>query len=206
MKKLLTFVLMIFSLSLTAQNLDEAQHTLQLLTEKYQGIEKYKVDVAYTFENSAMGFKNSQSGNMTVQGDSYRLDYGDAEVWVSDGRSESIGTKEEDHSQIIMFCAGENEEAVLEYSKFLSFYTEGHKVLSLENNILRLEPMGEALYVEAQIKLKDLGIAQIMLVDDMKSTYTFDISNFTTNTAGTEFTIDASNYAEKIDERGASCK
>jgi len=93
-----------------------AQTSLDALYKKYTALDQYKLDITYTFENAAMGFSNTQKGQLVVQGDRYRLNYGDTELWVSDGKTEYIGTKEEDHSQILYFCAGQNEEAVLDFT------------------------------------------------------------------------------------------
>lgn len=148
-----------------------------------------------------MGFSNSQKGSLAVEGDKYRLAYGETEIWVSDGKTEFIGTKEEDHSQLIYFCAGENEETILNFPHFLTFYGNDHKLLSKNGNTFHLEPLGETIYIEAFVEVEGNRITNIKLIDDMKSTYTFALSNFTTNTGSITFSIDENQYREKIDER-----
>lgn len=136
-----------------------------------------------------------------VQGDKYRLNYGNEELWVSDGKTEYIGTKEEDHLQILYFCAGQNEEAMLDFTQFLTFYGKDHKLVGKQGNTFQLESTGETIYVEAFIETDGKSISQIKLVDDMNGTYTFKLAGFSTNTSGTDFTINENDYREKIDER-----
>lgn len=198
MKNFLICTLLIFTLKVAAQTDQEALSTLY---ESYRSMDKYMVDVVYTFENNAMGFGNSQKGSLAVEGDKYRLVYGETEMWVSDGKTEFIGTKEEDHSQLIYFCVGENEETILNFAHFLTFYGNDHKLLSKNGNTFHLESLGETIYIEAFVEVEGNRITNIKLIDDMKSTYTFALSNFTTNTRSITFSIDENQYREKIDER-----
>lgn len=186
------------TLCLSAQS---TQDDLKALFNHYSSVENYKVDIQYTFQNDAMGFSNTQEGKLVVQGDKYRLNYGETELWVSDGKTEYIGTKEEDHSQILYFCAGENEEAILNFRNFLTFYGQDHALIGKEVNTIQLASKTETIYVEAFITYEGTNIKEIRLVDDMKSAYIFKLSGFSTTTDGTQFTIDESQYREKIDER-----
>ena len=198
MKNFLILILSISALQLSAQTAEEA---MKELFNHYSAVDNYKVDIQYTFQNEAMGFSNTQEGQLVVQGEKYRLNFGDTELWVSDGKTEYIGTKEEDHSQVLYFCAGENEEAILNFTKFLTFYGNDHAILGMQDKTIQFESKAETIYVEAFITYEGNKIKEIRLVDDMKSSYSFKLTNFSTNTSGTQFTIDESQYREKIDER-----
>ena len=199
----LLFVL-IASGSAMAQN---AAGKVQALYSKYGDIPNYKLNVTYESVNDRMGFKNIQEGILVVQGDRYILNYGegDTETWMSDGRVEHIGTIELDHSQYIRYCDGENEEAIIDYGSILTFYGSGHAG-TIDGDMITLKPTGDAAYVSLVIETSGNDIKSITAVDDFGTSHKYTLSGFTTNTAGTKFTINPGRYFEKIDERSAGCK
>lgn len=182
----------------------DAETLKSQLYSKYSQVPNYKVNVTYEANNERMGFNNVQNGSLVVEGNKYILKYGPNETWLNDGKTEYVGTKEEDHSQILMFCPGDNPEAIINYGQLLTFYGSGYNAY-MADGILKLVPTKEAPFKEVHIKASGNNIESITAVDDFGTSHVYKISGFSTNTSGTQFTINPAEYAEKIDER-AGCK
>lgn len=202
MKNLLIAFLMIGAI--TFSNAQDAKSKLEEIYNRYANIPNYKVNITYSNVNDRMGFSNTQEGVLVVEGYRYVLKYGENEIWLNDGTTEYVGTKEEDHSQILYFCPGQNDEAIINFGKLTTFFRTDHTP-SISGNILSLKPKGDTPYVDLHVEFKGSEIVAIKAVDDFGSAYTYILSNFSTNTSGTAFTINENEYREKIDERGG-CK
>lgn len=198
------FACSLFMMGAQLMMAQDAEALSKQLYAKYSEIPNYKLNVTYEANNERMGFKNVQEGVLVVMGDRYILKYGPNETWLNDGKTEYVGTKEEDHSQLLMFCPGENEEAIINYGKLLSFYGSGFSA-SMSGGMLKLVPASEVAYTEVHIKTSGNTIEVIKAIDDFGTAHIFTISGFTTSTSGTRFTINPAEYAEKIDER-RGCK
>ena len=182
----------------------DAEALRKSLYAKYSEVPNYKVNVTYEANNERMGFKNVQEGVLVVSGEKYIMTYGSNETWLNDGKIEYVGTKEEDHSQILMFCPGDNPEATINYGELLTFYGSGYTA-SMAGDMLKLVPTGSANFKEVHIKASGNDIQVIKAIDDFGTAHIYTISGFSTNTSGTQFTINPANYAEKVDERDG-CK
>lgn len=205
MKSLSRIFLMSFLCAITYTAFGQnAEALLTKLANKYGAVPNYKVNVVYETVNDDMGFSNTQEGTLVVKGDMYILKYGPNETWLNDGKVEYVGTKEEDHSQIMYFCPGNNLEAIVDYGHLLTFFSSGHTA-SLADNELKLVPDSEKPYKELYVTTDGDNIASIKAIDEMGTAHIFNISNFSTSVAGTQFTINKAEYAETIDER-KGCK
>ncbi|GHE75291.1 MULTISPECIES: LolA family protein [Roseivirga] len=199
LKTLLLAVLMVGSVQ--AQ---DASSKINELYNKYGNIPNYKVNVVYEAINDNMGFKNVQEGVLVVEGAKYILKYGPNETWLNDGKTEYVGTKEPDHSQILFFCPGQNTEAIVDFGSMMTFFGSGHSG-TMEGSVLKLKPSSEAAYKEVHVAFSGNNITSITAVDDFGTSHKYSFSNFSTNTSGTSFSINPAEYYEKIDER-RGCK
>ncbi|MBO3700309.1 hypothetical protein [Roseivirga sp. E12] len=198
MKKLCLLVtLALFAFNTQAQ---DASNRVKILFDKYAAIPNYKVDITYQTSNDRMGFSNTQKGVLVVEGEKYILKFGPNETWLNDGKTEYVGTKEEDHSQIMYFCPGKNSEAMIDFGKLTIFYGTGHRS-RIEGRTLTLTPTEETTYVQMYIETTGEDILSLSLLDDFGTMHKYTLSGFTTETAGTKFVIDPSEYEEKIFER-----
>lgn len=205
MKTLLKFSLVSLMLVLCSVAFaQDAASKIQELYSKYGNIPSYKVNVVYEAVNDNMGFKNVQEGVLVVDGDKYILKYGPNETWLDDGKTEYVGTKEPDHSQIMYFCSGENTEAIVDFGAVMTFFGKGHSG-SVQGSVLKLKPSAEMPYVALEVEFSGSDIKSISAIDDFGTAHKYSFSNFSTNTSGTSFTINPAEYYEKIDERGG-CK
>lgn len=182
----------------------DASGRLMSVLEKYGQVTTYKVNIAYESVNERMGFKNTQNGLLVVDGDKYIMTFGPNETWLNDGKAEYVGTKEEDHSQILYFCPGQNTEAIIDYGSITTFFTSNHKG-AIEGSNIRLRPNGEMPYVELFVEIINGNLAAITATDDFGTAHKYSISNFSTNITGTKFVINPKEYEETIDER-KDCK
>lgn len=197
----LALVLCLIANSIQAQ---DASAQLTSINEKYGQVPTYKLNVVYETVNDRMGFKNTQNGLLVVDGDKYIMTFGPNETWLNDGKTEYVGTKEEDHSQILYFCPGQNTEAIINYGAITTFFTSKHKG-TLEGTNIRLKPNEEMPYTELFVEVINGNLAAITAVDDFGTSHKFSISNFSTNVSGTKFVINPKEYAQTIDER-KGCK
>lgn len=200
MKNVIMLLLMFSAVGVVAQTADEK---IKSLAEKYKKIDQFSANVSYSTVNERMGFSNTQMGKIAVDGKRYVLTFGTTEKWVSDGKTEYIGTKEDDHSQILYFCPGQNEEAIVNFTALLTFYASNHAA-ELDGEHIKLKPTGEAAYVAAMLELSGDEIKAVAFEDDFGTVYKYELSDFSTDVSGASFTIDESEYKEKIDER-AGC-
>lgn len=182
----------------------DADALISKLANKYGSVPNYKLNIVYEANNEDMGFKNVQEGNLVVKGDQYILKYGPNETWLNDGKVEYVGTKEEDHSQILYFCPGQNAEAIVDYGSILTFYTSGHTA-SMDGGIVKLVPNSEKPYTELHLTVDGDNLTEISAVDQMGTVYTYTLSGFSTSVGDPQFVINKREYAETIDER-KGCK
>ncbi|WP_141719642.1 LolA family protein [Roseivirga misakiensis] len=194
-------VLLLIATSIQAQ---DAGGRLMAILEKYGQVPTYKLNVVYESVNDRMGFSNTQNGVLVVDGDKYIMTFGPNETWLNDGKTEYIGTKEEDHSQILYFCPGQNTEAIINFGAMTTFFTKDHKGV-IEGSNIRLRPNNEMPYVEVYVETENGNLTAITATDDFGTAHKFILSNFSTNTAGTKFVINPKEYEETIDER-KGCK
>lgn len=193
-----------FCVVTTASFAQDADSKVKALLDKYAAIPNYKVNVTYEAANENMGFSNTQNGVLVVQGDKYILKYGPNETWLSDGKTEYVGTKEPDHSQIIFFCAGQNGEAIVDFGAMMTFYGSDHSA-TLEGSTLKLTPNGAKNYKEIHIESNGNDITSITALDAFGTAHKYSFSNFSTNTSGIRFEINPAQYEEKIYEN-KDCK
>ena len=193
--------LLMFCASAFAQNADAV---VKQLVNKYGSIPNYKLNVTYVADNSDMGFTNTQEGVLVVEGKRYKLSFGPNETWLSDGTAEIVGTKEEDHSQIMYFCPGKNSEEIVPFGNLLSFFGTGHTA-AMEDGMIKLTPYGNKPYTALFIEMDGEAIKMIKAIDELGTAHMYSISGFSTSIPSTQYTINRNEYAEKIDERNG-CK
>ena len=180
-----------------------AQEVLSTLTAKYKAIDSYQVNVNYVAESDALGYRDEQNGVLKVVGDKYLMKFGENETWLSDGKAEYIGSKEEDHSELIIFCYGENFEIPVGYGSLFNFYMSGVKVKE-EGDNLQVES-NDGAFKSALITIKNGTINSVSIIDEVGMSHTYTFSNFSNAVGQVNFSINPKDYADTIDER-SGCK
>ncbi len=192
-------LLIVLLLSATFAKAQDAKSSLKKLYDKYSDVASYSVSITYVAESEAMGFRNEQQGELTVVGNKYILKFGPNETWLNDGKAEYIGTKEEDHSELIIFCPGENFEVPVNYGSLFSFYGSGVDS-SMDGDMIKVVPK-DGTYKHALLKVSGNNLQHISVVDDMDMTHTYTFSGYSTSPPAVQFTINPKEYADTIDER-----
>ena len=186
-----------FTIGANAQN---ATSMVDQLVYKYGDIPNYKVNITYEANNAGMGFNNIQEGLLVIKGNQYILKYGLNETWLNNGEYVSVGTKEENHSQIMYFCLGQNTESIVDYGSILSFYGSGHTA-TMDGNMIRLIPNRKQPYLELRLKVEDGNLKMMKAFDQLGTEHIYTFSGFSTSIPDTKFTINRWEYSELIDER-----
>lgn len=196
----LLLILIAFTTTLSAQ---DAKVTLDNLFDKYKSITRYTVDVKYVASSEKLGFSNEQKGRLTVSEKKYILKFGKTETWLGDGKAEYIGSKEEDHSELIIYCPNENFEVPLNYGRLFTFY-KGNVMISSEGNNIKVIPNDDS-YKYALLKVANNRLNQLTVVDEMDMSHSYTFSKFIEGSVNVAFAINPKNYAATIDER-KGCK
>jgi len=126
MKNIL-FTIIIFSLSINAQNDPRAEKLLAKVSNKIDLAKSYKIDFKYTLENKLEGINQDVDGTVTIQGDNYLLNFmGITQICDSNNIYSIVPENEE---VIISSIEEEEEEQTIKPSKLLNFYRKGYLIL-----------------------------------------------------------------------------
>jgi len=117
-------------------------------------------------------------------------------------KSKRMGYKE-DHSELIIYCPGENVEMPINYGTLFTFYKNSMNISSEGGRIKVIPNDGTFKYANLEISNNILNLLTVVDAMDMSHTYSF--SNFSTTPAKVAYTINPRNYAATIDER-KGCK
>ena len=125
MKNIL-FIIIIFSLSINAQNDPRAEKLLAKVSIKIDLAKSYKIDFKYTLENKLEGINQDVDGTVTIQGDNYLLNFmGITQICDSNNIYSIVPENEE----VIISSIEEEEEQTIKPSKLLNFYRKGYLIL-----------------------------------------------------------------------------
>ena len=126
MKNIL-FTIIIFSLSINAQNDPRAEKLLAKVSNKIDLAKSYKINFKYTLENKLEGINQDVDGTVTIQGDNYLLNFmGITQICDSNNIYSIVPENEE---VIISSIEEEEEEQTIKPSKLLNFYRKGYLIL-----------------------------------------------------------------------------
>ena len=124
MKNIL-FTIIIFSLSINAQNDPRAEKLLAKVSNKIYLAKSYKIDFKYTLENKLEGINKDVDGTVTIQGDNYLLNFmGITQICDSNNIYSIVPENEE-----VIISSIEEEEQTIKPSKLLNFYRKGYLIL-----------------------------------------------------------------------------
>ena len=126
MKNILFTIIIIFSLSINAQNDPRAEKLLAKVSNKIDLAKSYKIDFKYTLENKLEGINQDVDGTVTIQGDNYLLNFmGITQICDSNNIYSIVPENEE----VIISSIEEEEEQTIKPSKLLNFYRKGYLIL-----------------------------------------------------------------------------
>ncbi|MCL6273183.1 outer membrane lipoprotein carrier protein LolA [Muricauda sp. 2012CJ35-5] len=206
-KKLFLFI-GIFSLTLAvnAQNSDKAKALLEEVYAKVTSYDNIQIDFKYGLENTEANINQESSGNVTLSGENYFLDYLGAQV-MSDGAK--VYTIVPENEEVTIDAISEDDNNITP-SKMLTFYRSGHNYAwdILQNvggrkiQYVKLTPIDSNTEIQSILLGIDMGTKHIYkLIQTGKNSTktTITVNSFKTNQAlsSTLFTFNAKKYEDE---------
>lgn len=206
-KKLFLFI-GIFSLTfaVNAQNSDKAKALLEEVYAKATSYDNIQIDFKYGLENTEANINQESSGNVTLSGENYFLDYLGAQV-MSDGAK--VYTIVPENEEVTIDAISEDDNNITP-SKMLTFYRSGHNYAwdILQNvggrkiQYVKLTPIDSNTEIQSILLGIDMGTKHIYkLIQTGKNSTktTITVNSFKTNQAlsSTLFTFNAKKYEDE---------
>ena len=205
MKKLF-FLLLITSSTVFAQNDAKAKALLSEVSEKVKTYDNIVIDFKYVLENTSENIKQETRGDVTMQGDKYKLEIlGITRIF--DGKS--LHTISPEDEEVTISSENTEEESTLTPSKMLSFYEDGYTYkMDIVQNVrgrkiqyVKLSPMDSKAtikYILLGIDAQTKHIYNLIEIGENGTKTTLTVNSFKTNEpiSKTLFTFDESKYKD----------
>lgn len=202
-----TALILGFVSSLMAQQDPKAREILDAMSNKYQSINSFQADLAYTMTNKVESINESFNGKISVKGDMYRLVMQDQEIY-NDGKTVWTFLPNLDEPEVTI--DNNNPEAGdITPSSIFNIYKEGYKYLYLNSftdggksyDVVDLVPNDkDAQYFKVRIEIgaTDKLLRKFILFDNEGSEYAYQITNFKSdvNLSDSFFAFDTSKLSE----------
>nr|WP_299385532.1 outer membrane lipoprotein carrier protein LolA [Allomuricauda sp.] len=205
-KKLLLFTgLFTFGIASYAQNTGKAKALLDEVYAKAMSYDNIFIDFKYGLENTEANIKQESSGNVTLSGDKYLLDYLGAQV-MSDGKK--VHTIVPENEEVTIDDITEDDNNITP-SKMLTFYKTGHNYAwdILQNvggrkiQYVKLTPIDSNTEIKSILLGVDMGtkhIYKLIQTGHNSTKTTITVNSFKTNQplSSTLFTFNAKKYED----------
>lgn len=205
MKKLVLLLLLISS-SAFSQNSNNAKTLLNEVSQKVKSYNNIAIDFKYALNNSAENIQQETRGDVTMQGDKYKLNIlGITRIF--DGKS--LYTISPEDEEVTISSGSSQGEGSVTPSKMLSFYEDGFSYkMDIVQNIkgrkiqyVKLTPIDSNSEVKSILLGIDVQTKHIYnLIETGKNSTktTLTVNSFKTNEpiSKTLFTFDDSKYSD----------
>ena len=184
-KKLILFIgLFAMGFFAHAQNATKAKALLEEVYAKAKSYDNIYIDFKYGLENSEANLKQESSGNVTLSGDKYVLDYLGAQV-MSDGSM--VYTIVPENEEVTIEPISEDDNNITP-SKMLTFYRSGHNYAW---DILQNVGGRKIQYVKLTPIDSNTEIASILLGVDMGTKHIYKLIQTGKNSTKTTITVNS---------------
>lgn len=204
MKQLIT--LLFVSLSLTAFSQNKAKALLNEVSEKVKSYDNIAIEFKYVLENIQENVKQETKGDVTLEGNKYRLNIlGVTRLY--DGKK--LYTISPEDEEVTISKEKENAEEGFSPSKMLSFYKDGYVYeMDITQNIqgrkiqyVKLTPIdsnSEIKYILLGIDANTKNIYNLIQIGKNGTKTTLTVNSFKTNELLPKslFTFDAKKYSD----------
>ena len=200
-----TLLAIILAGSVFAQKDPKARTVLDAMSAKYQSINSFQANLAYTMTNKVESINESFNGKISVKGEMYRLVMQEQEIY-NDGKT--VWTFLPDIPEVTI-DNNNPEGGDITPSSIFNIYKEGYKYIYLKAitdggksyDVVDLVPNDkDAQYFKVRIEIgaKDSLLRKFILFDKEGSEYAYVITNFKSdvNLADAYFVFDASDLSE----------
>ncbi|WP_422351746.1 LolA family protein [Flagellimonas sp.] len=167
-----------------AQNATKAKALLEEVYSKAKSYDNIYIDFKYGLENSEANLKQESSGNVTLSGDKYLLDYLGAQV-MSDGSK--VYTIVPENEEVTIEAISEDDNNITP-SKMLTFYRSGHNYAW---DILQNVGGRKIQYVKLTPIDSNTEIASILLGVDMGTKHIYKLIQTGKNSTKTTITVNS---------------
>ena len=124
----LTVMLFVFGLVSFAQYDNKALEILDAMSSKYMAMNGFRAQFTYSIQNESSGIEESLNGEITVQGEKYKLKLPNQEI-INNGTTVWTYLPEENEVNISNYEPTEDE---ITPSKIYTIYKKGYKYIFLE--------------------------------------------------------------------------
>lgn len=207
LKKILAFNLLIaiFPVYLIAQKQNNAKEILSKVSEKYQKLNGFKATFEYTYATEADGPIQTNTGEVTVKGDKYKLVLDDQEIY-NDGKTVWTLIKSNRYQEVTINNVDEESEE-LTPSNIYNIHKKGYDAELLRESTLNGTPVYEILlttdkrssqfkHIKLFVDINKNDLLAWEIKDDMGGTfkYTFKELKNDVNIMDEYFVFNAKNY------------
>jgi len=120
--KRLFFLILFISISLNAQNAEQAKALLKEVSQKVKSYENISIEFKYALSNAEENINQETRGDVVLQGNKYRLNILGA-TRILDGKT--LYTISPDDEEVTISSQNDDNENSITPSKMLSFYEDG---------------------------------------------------------------------------------
>jgi len=204
MKKKLFYFILLITNSVYCQSSENAKKILDDVSIKISSFENISFDFTYSLNNKEEQIKQETTGNVTVSGNKYKLNYLGA-TQLFDG--EKTYTIIPENEEITISKSDDENEVSINPSKLLTFYKSGYsysmdikqKHLDKSIQFIKLMPIdknSDLKYLLLGIDMNSKDIFRLIEIGKNQTTTTLTINNQKTNMKlnNSFFSINLKNY------------
>ncbi|MFH4968935.1 outer membrane lipoprotein carrier protein LolA [Gaetbulibacter sp. M240] len=200
------FTLVFISISLIAFSQNKAKTLLNDVSQKVKSYDNIAIEFKYVLENTSENIKQETKGDVTLEGDKYRLNILGVTRLFDGQKLYTISPEDE---EVTISIERDNEDEGLSPSKMLSFYEDGYTYeMDITQNIqgrkiqyVKLTPIdsnSEIKYILLGIDAVTKHIYNLIQIGKNGTKTTLTVNSFQTNELlpKTLFTFDADKYSD----------
>lgn len=191
MKKLVLLLLLISS-SVFSQSSNEAKALLNDVSKKVKSYNNISIDFKYALNNSAENIQQETRGDVTMQGDKYKLNIlGITRIF--DGKT--LYTISPEDEEVTISSENSEGEGSITPSKMLSFYEDG---FNYKMDIVQNVKGRKIQYVKLTPIDSDSEIKHILLGIDVQTKHIYNLIETGKNSTQTTLTVNSFKTNEPI--------
>ncbi|WP_034059188.1 LolA family protein [Lacinutrix jangbogonensis] len=192
MKKVLLVLALIISSVTFGQNDAKAKTLLNEVSAKVKGYNTIAIDFKYVLENTSENIKQETRGDVTMQGDKYKLNILGITRIFDGNKLHTISPEDE---EVTISSETGNEEGTVTPSEMLSFYEEG---FTYEMNIIQKLKGRRIQYIKLSPMDSNATIKYILLGIDAQTKHIYNLIEIGKNGTKTTLTVNSFKTNEPI--------
>jgi outer membrane lipoprotein-sorting protein len=194
MKNILIIAIALFSFTTFAQDAKKAKALLTEVSAKVKSYDNISIDFKYVLDNAKENIKQETRGDVTMQGDKYKLNIlGITRIF--DGKTlYSISPEDE---EVTISTENGEDEGTITPSKMLSFYQDGY---SYAMDIVQDVKGRKIQYVKLKPIDSNSEIKEVLLGIDNQTKHIYNLIEIGSNGTRTTLTVNSFKTNEPLSE------